>query len=168
MIDYYIPMFKSLLWRLHFFFIYARKFGLVSSFALSWKLYANIIRIRMSTTDTNVFNEVFLEKAYDLGFLNLHPSTIIDGGANVGYTSIFFSITYPQAKIFAIEPEGSNFAMLLKNVKYYRNIIPINAALWPIEDELEILDTGAGKWAFQTVKSTKKKQKRLMFYLLTD
>lgn len=151
-------MFKSLQLRAYFFLHHTRKFGLVSSFSLFWKLYTNMIRIRINTTDTDVFNEVFLEKAYDLGFLNLYPRTIIDGGANVGYTSIFFTITYPQAQIFAVEPEESNFQILLRNVKYYRNIIPIHAALWHREEELQILDTGAGKWAFQTVKSTKVKK----------
>lgn len=89
-------IFESLVWRVYFFFTHARKFGLFSSFLLFWELYTNMIRIRMNTTDKDVFNEVFLEKAYDLGFLNPHPSTIIDGGANVGYKSIFFAIAYAQ------------------------------------------------------------------------
>ena len=161
-------MFKSLVLRVYFFLIHTRKFGLFSSFLLFWKLYTNMIGIRMNTTDKHVFSEVFLEKAYDLGFLNLHPHTIIDGGANIGYASIFFTITYPQARIFAVEPEESNFEMLLRNVRFYRNIIPIHAALWHREEELQILDTGAGKWAFQTVKSTKGKKSDKVNVLTVD
>ena len=150
-------MFKPLAWRVSFFLIHTRGYGLFSTFSLFWKLYTNTIRIRTNTADTYVFREVFLQKAYDLGFLNLHPGTIIDGGANVGYASIFFAITYPQARIFAIEPEESNFKMLLRNVRFYRNIIPIHAALWHRDEELQILDRSAEKWAFKTVKSTKEK-----------
>jgi FkbM family methyltransferase len=127
-----------------------------------------MIIIRINTTDKDVFREVFLEKAYDLGFLNLPSGTIIDGGANVGYTSIFFTITYPQARIFAVEPEESNFEMLLRNVRFYPNIIPIHAALWHREEELQILDTGAGKWAFQTIKSTKGKKSDKVNALTVD
>ena len=138
-------MFKLLALRVNFFLNYTRKFGLFSSFLLFWKLYTNMLRIRINTTDWEFFAEVFIGKDYDLGFLNLHPGTIIDGGANVGYASVFFAITYPQARIFAVEPEESNFEMLLKNVRYYRNIIPIHAALWHREEELQILDTSAKK-----------------------
>ena len=161
-------MFKLLVWRVYFFLNHTRKFGLFSSFLLFWKLYTNMINIRLTTSDVGVFREVFSEKAYDLGFLNLHPSTIIDGGANVGYASVFFAITYPQARVFAIEPEESNFEMLLRNVRFYRNIIPIHAALWHKEEELQILDTGAIKAAFQTVISTKEKNSNIVNVLTVD
>ena len=159
---------KSLSLRFSFFLTYSRKFGLVPSILLFWKLYINMLRIRINTTDREVFAQVFIRKDYDLGFLNLHPGTIIDGGANVGYASIFFAITYPQAKIFAVEPEESNFEMLLRNVRYYRNIIPIRAALWHREEELQILDASAEKWAFQTVKSTKEKSPESITALTVD
>lgn len=161
-------IFRSLALRVYFFRIHTRKFGLFSSFFLFWKLYTNMIRIRINTTDADVFGEVFLQKAYDLGFLNLHPGTIIDGGANVGYASILFAITYPQARIFAIEPEESNFEVLLRNVRFYRNIIPIHAALWHREEKLQIVDTSAEKWAFQTVKSAKEGNSDIVNVLTVD
>ncbi len=151
-----------------FFLMHRRLFGLLSSISLFWKLCTHILRIRINTTDKEVFAQVFIRKNYRLGFLNLHPSTIIDGGANVGYASIFFAITYPLARIFAVEPEESNFEMLLRNVRYYRNIIPIRAALWHREEDLQILDATAEKWAFQTVKSSKDKNPECVSALTVD
>ena len=159
---------KPLAWRIHYFRIHARKFGFLSSLSLFWKLYTNRIKIRTATTDEIVFDDVFVQKAYDLGFLNLHPDTIIDGGANVGYTSIFFAIAYPHARIFAIEPERSNFDMLLSNVRLYRNIIPIHAALWHREDELQILDDSVEKWAFQIIKSSTEEKSKKVKALTVD
>jgi FkbM family methyltransferase len=146
-------MFRSVATRIHFLLIHIRQFGPFASLILLWKLHTKMIRIRPNTSDERFFREVFLEKVYDLGFMNLRPSTIIDGGANVGYASIFFAITYPQAKIFAVEPEDSNFEMLLRNLRFYPNIIPVHAALWPKEQELVIFDTAVGKWTFREVNA---------------
>jgi FkbM family methyltransferase len=152
------PGLYSIVFLIYVFPSHIRKSGLFSTVLLFWKLCTNIINIRPNTTDVDLFSDVFLEKDFSLGFLDLHPQTIIDAGANVGYTSIFFTIAYPHAKIFAIEPEESNFEMLRRNVKYFRNIIPINAALWNKKEELQILDPGKGKWGFQTIKSNEEKK----------
>ncbi len=50
------------------------------------------------------------------------PETIVDAGANIGVTSIYFANRYPGAKIFAVEAEASNFAMLVKNTQAYPSI----------------------------------------------
>jgi FkbM family methyltransferase len=75
---------------------------------------------------------------------------IIDAGANIGLTSIFFANEYPNARIIAIEPEASNFEMLQKNTAPYRNVEIINAALWGENRELNIFDPQEGHTAFRT------------------
>lgn len=37
---------------------------------------------------------------------------IIDGGANVGYSPIWFALKYPRAQILAVEPDSENFSLL--------------------------------------------------------
>ena len=69
--------------------------------------------------------------------------------------SIYFTHRYPEAKIIAIEPEASNFAVLVKNVQPYPTIIPIHAALWNRDGEISVSEpdpsTGfSGKWGFVT------------------
>jgi FkbM family methyltransferase len=86
------------------------------------------IQLRLGTTDTDVYKEVIAgEYDFDLPF---EPKTILDAGANVGITSVWFANRYPAAKIYAVEAERSNFEALVLNAKPYSSIIPIHAALW--------------------------------------
>jgi FkbM family methyltransferase len=80
----------------------------------------------------------------------MHPKTIIDAGANIGLTSIYFAARFPEAKIFAIEPEENNFKVLEKNTAPYDNIIPIQSALWSRNEEINLIDPGLGFWGFMT------------------
>jgi FkbM family methyltransferase len=43
------------------------------------------------------------------------PDVVIDVGANIGATALFFKDSYPDAKVFCYEPSPSNFAFLRKN-----------------------------------------------------
>ena len=66
---------------------------------------------RNNPFDFATFEEVILKEDYNLN-INFNPSTIIDGGANIGLTSVFFANRYPKAEIVAVEPEEGNFEML--------------------------------------------------------
>jgi FkbM family methyltransferase len=92
------------------------------------KKYPKIF-LRKHTTDLDVFNQILVNREYNLTE-DIKPKFIIDAGANIGLTSLFFADKYPDAKIFAIEPEKENYNMLLKNCSQKQNIIPINKALW--------------------------------------
>ena len=106
------------------------------------------VRLRVRTTDVSIFYQVFIRREYELPFPVL-PKVIIDAGANVGFTSVFYADKYPQAKIFAIEPAPSNFRMLVKNAAPYTNIIPIRAALWCAGGNIAITGLEFGHWGFR-------------------
>ena len=61
------------------------------------------------------------------------PSIIIDVGANIGATSIFFSIKYPKAKILCFEPSSINFPLLEKNIQPFENIIAYRKGIYSKE-----------------------------------
>lgn len=112
------------------------------------------VRLRLHTSDTIVFGNVLMDEEYSFG-LPSSANVIVDAGANVGITAIFYAKKFPKARIFAIEAERSNFELMLKNVRPYPNIIPIHAALWGSEGYISIGDPlpGAfGNWGF-TVSS---------------
>ena len=110
------------------------------------------VRLRPGTTDGRVFRDVVRGGEYELVEMDRSPQTIVDVGANIGITSIYFANRYPEARIIAVEPEASNYEILVRNAARYRSITPIRAAIWSRDGEVNIgldLDaTEADKWGF--------------------
>lgn len=105
--------------------------------------------LRTPSSDVATYEQVFINEEYDFD-VRSPPAVIIDAGANIGLASIFFSNRFPNAKIFAIEPEESNFELLTRNVAEYKNVFPIRGALWNENIKLDLVDPGVGKWGFMT------------------
>ncbi len=132
---------------------YYREFGVLGVLAISGRRIFGIpteltvrppgirypVNIRLRTTDDTVYKHVLVEGeyAFDLPFA---PKTVVDVGANIGMASIYFAHRYPEARIIAVEPEASNFALLARNVRPYPAITPIQAALWSRDGEISIND----------------------------
>jgi FkbM family methyltransferase len=107
--------------------------------------------LRAGTSDIGIYEQVFFDQEYDFSVTH-PPKVILDAGANIGLASIYFANKYPEAKIIAIEPEGSNFELLKKNVEPYSNIIPVQAALWDKNESISLVDPGLDKCGFMTRK----------------
>jgi FkbM family methyltransferase len=105
--------------------------------------------LRIPSSDVPTYQQVFINQEYDF-LVAAQPKVIVDAGANIGLVSIYFANKYPDAKIIAIEPEQSNFELLKENVSPYHHIIPIQAALWNKNEEINLIDPGFGKWGFMT------------------
>jgi FkbM family methyltransferase len=111
--------------------------------------------VRKNTTDSQVFRQIFIQKDYNLP-IKVKPKLIIDAGAYVGYSALYFSSKYPGAKIISIEPEKSNFKILKENTRNIPNIKIINAGLWHKKGFLKIINNGLGHWGFETIQATPK------------
>jgi len=72
---------------------------------------------------------------------------IIDAGANVGYSAVFFAEQFPSATILAVEPDPATFAVLKANAAACDRIHPINAALWKHDDGVELANGNDLSWA---------------------
>ena len=105
--------------------------------------------LRDLTSDIATFDQVFIDQEYDF-VMKKAPRVIVDAGANIGLSSIYFANKYPESKIIAIEPENSNDEMLKNNVAPYSNIVSLNAALWNENEEINLVDPGRGNWGFLT------------------
>jgi FkbM family methyltransferase len=108
--------------------------------------------LRDNKSDKAIFFQVFYEKQYDLYGVNFPDATrIIDGGANIGCASVYFSIRFPKAEIIAIEPEPENYKLLEQNIDIYKNIQAIQAALWNKNENLSLLNPegGAAEFMFE-------------------
>ncbi len=123
--------------------------------------YPHPVWLRPGTSDVAVFEQVFLRGGLDG---SRHPqhhalverasvlgrrAVIVDGGANVGLSSVWLANAFPEATIFAVEPDPANVAMLRRNAAFYPNIVPVEAALWDRPTALSIVNVDAESWAFR-------------------
>jgi len=64
--------------------------------------------------------------------------TVLDIGANVGVTALYFSQIFPNAQIYAFEPAPDNFAVLARNVANCERIRAFNFGLGANDATLEL------------------------------
>lgn len=106
--------------------------------------------VRLNTTDVPVFRQVFVEREYGIvESIETTAGTVIDGGANIGLTSVFLANLYPQAKIYAVEPEAANLELLRLNTINYPSIKIVHGAIWNHDGSLGILSLEAQSWGFR-------------------
>lgn len=94
--------------------------------------------VRPGTTDAGVFKDTLLRNMYGVLTPRAPVRFIIDAGANVGYTSVFFANRWPEAKIVALEPESGNHAQAAANSAPYPQVSVMKLALWPTRAHLRI------------------------------
>jgi len=107
------------------------------------------IYLRKATTDIPTFYQIYYYKGYDIDF-DFEPKIIFDCGANVGLAAVYFKNKYPAARVIAVEPESSNFEILLKNTEKYNDIECVKTGIWKKSTNLRIIDSGQGNWGFVT------------------
>ncbi len=89
-----------------------RRYDLVNRSGDTWDTY-----LRPMSGDFFIFYEVFLDESYRLpDWLAASSQTILDLGANVGFTSLYFSRVIPAARFVCVEPDPGNLDVLRKNV----------------------------------------------------
>jgi FkbM family methyltransferase len=89
------------------------------------------VRYRRNRGDIQGIREVWLEEVYRLP-LDIEPEVIIDAGANIGLTSLFFYAKYKPKLVVSVEPEHSNVQLLHANL--IENGVPheiVEAAVTP-------------------------------------
>ena len=120
-------------------------------------------RYRPGTSDKKVIEQIVIERDYDLcastrygdisDFLNrqrqqgLRP-LIVDAGANIGISALYFSLVFEDAVVVAIEPEPGNFELLQKNVAG-RDVHCVQAALASSDGVARVFDPGEGAWGYR-------------------
>lgn len=87
------------------------------------------IFLRKDTSDEIIFTVNFSENP-EYNFPPVaQPKVIFDVGANIGIVSVVMANLYPDAKIYAFEPEPNNYRILKMNTEKYPNIEIYNVGL---------------------------------------
>jgi FkbM family methyltransferase len=107
------------------------------------------ISLRSNHTDLKVFEQVFLQQDCEIPIERFQPKLIIDGGAHIGCTSVYFALKYPSAKIICVEAERRNFAQLCRNVESFPNIEPIHSAIHSHRGLVTIENPENDGWGFR-------------------
>ncbi len=108
------------------------------------------VKLRLGTTDNTVYDQIFDEQEYAIDCAN--PRFIIDAGAHIGLTSVYFATKYPNAIIVAIEPDLANWTMARANTAQFPNVTVIRGALWNREAHLAIANPDASSGGFRVVE----------------
>lgn len=90
------------------------------------------VRIVLSNkSDFYVLREIFVDKVYDASFCFKSASvqTIVDLGSNIGLSVVYFACEYPEAQIFAYEPDPRAFRVLTQNAEQFSNVQCSSAAV---------------------------------------
>lgn len=75
---------------------------------------------------------------------------IVDAGANIGASALWFSLAYPEAFLFAIEPEENNFKLLELNTANVARKINFLGGIGSADGVATVRDPGLSDWAFRT------------------
>jgi FkbM family methyltransferase len=67
-------------------------------------------------SDLFIFSEIFIKNSYDLD-LNIVPENILDLGANIGLTTVYFAKKFPDSNFACVEPIEDNIRQLQRNIE---------------------------------------------------
>jgi len=123
-------------------------------------------RYRRGTSDEKVCEHIFKQHAYDLRRLHRYGEIdaaltvlkeagkrpmIVDAGANIGASPVFFMMGHPRTRMVAIEPDAGNYDLLCLNAEGL-DIRCVKGALAASAGRAEVRDYGGGFWALRTVR----------------
>jgi len=107
-------------------------------------------RILLRSADMGTFFEVFLRRQYDMSqlpdyfaglfrdFQDMNGTIILDCGANIGLSALWFAHMAPLTTIYAFEPAPENLDLLRQNVRPCPNIHVIDGAVWHEDTTLRL------------------------------
>lgn len=120
------------------------------------------------------YEEIFKKQCYQFKKINDEPF-IIDCGANVGVSILYYTKYYPAAKIIAFEPDKNIFEVLKQNIEKTgnKNITLINKGLWDSDGVQTFIEEGAdggqvlqgSTQLLKALKTTQIETTRLVDYL---
>ncbi len=77
-----------------------------------------IFKLRWHSSDFVVFEQIFIREEYQFATQQHFDSPcIVDAGANIGCTTVYFKAIYPFAKILAVEADPDNYSALQENLR---------------------------------------------------
>lgn len=125
------------------------------------------IHARPKSGDVSIVRQIFGERQYDLSGFRQNAAiesryqallaqgvrpVIVDAGANIGMSSIWFAQRFPEAEVIAIEPDPGNAALCRLNVAAFPNVTVREAAIGSTGGQVTLSVEGRKACAVETVR----------------
>lgn len=108
-------------------------------FTLQPKNIRSKLHMRYGTSDISVFRMIYNQGEYECIRDISSPKIIIDLGANVGYSSVYFLNQFPDSNVICVEPDTANFEILRKNLQNYNERVSLHhKAIWSHATDLKV------------------------------
>ena len=108
------------------------------------KLPVGIINYQRPYELLHTYRELFGKEIY---LFKTEKSTpvILDCGSNIGLSVLYFKTIYPNAKVWAFEPDRTNFELLKQNIasNNLQNVIAEPAAVWITDGQISFSGNGS-------------------------
>ena len=112
------------------------------------------IELRINSTDADVYRQVLVQEEY-AAVADGYMETIVDCGANVGYTSAYLLSRFPDAQVVALEPFPANAELCRRNLAPYgQRATVLEAAVWSHSGRLVLDHAGGNEWGVR-VRATR-------------
>ncbi len=135
----------------------------------SWHLKdVGRVTVRLDTSDIDVVRQIFQSREYDLSKYAQYRALrvrydalltigkvpiIIDAGANIGASALWFEREFPRAKVLAVEPDADNAEICSANIANHDAITLHRAAIGSVPGRIVIENPGSSAWGRRTVRS---------------
>ena len=134
--------------------MYATKPKIGGSYKMG-TLSSNELRVpvvfRYNSSDINVFSQIFITDEYRLLTDLQDVKLIIDCGAYVGFSTAYLLSRFPEAHVYAVEPDIKNYELLKQNLSAYgKRVTIMHAAVWSRKVGLKVCSGRPGEeseWA---------------------
>jgi FkbM family methyltransferase len=140
--------------------------------------------LRDCRSDHSIFWQCLIRRQYDirsfaqfeqlharyaaLAAANIQP-LIIDCGANVGLSAIWFAHAFPKARILAVEPDRENLAMIERNIASLDGRVqPVLGGVWGHSTTLAIANPSSGPAAYHLEDSAEKNDSAIRAYTMNE
>lgn len=139
--------------------IYTSKTSNYNDRLISYGTFKTQIKYRANSSDGAIIDQIFLEK--QLAFNELpefdivkskyksiidagRTPLIVDCGANIGISLIWFAMMFPEATIIGVEPDLENCNLAMLNIEPFPNITLVNKAINDTNEKMFVNDYGRG------------------------
>ncbi len=108
------------------------------------KLPIGIVNYKRPYEVLHTYRELFCKEIYQFECITDSP-IILDCGSNIGLSVLYFKSIYPNARVWAFEPDASNFELLSKNIQSnnLNDVIAAPAAVWITDGTISFSGNGS-------------------------